>query len=132
MGKSLAGKVAIVTGAKVINISSNNAHIARADMTSYCASKTAICMLTSCLALDWAPFNINVNAIGPGVFYTRLSARSHEDPKLREKMMSRIPLGRVGDVREIGLLAVYLASPASDFITGQTIFIDGGQLALRP
>ena len=89
-------------------------------------------MFTRCLALEWAPFNINVNAIGPGDFYTKLSAEFHEDPKLREKMMAHIPLGRVGDVREIGLLAVYLASPASDFITGQTVFIDGGELAFSP
>lgn len=117
---------------KVINISSNNAQKGNTDIISYNTSKAGVSMFTRCLALEWAPFNINVNAIGPGDFYTKLSAWHHEDPKLREKMMAHIPLGRVGDVREIGLLAVYLASPASDFITGQTIFIDGGELAFSP
>jgi len=114
---------------KVINISSNNVERGHPNILSYNASKAGVSMLTRCLALEWAPFNINVNAIGPGEFYTKLSAISHEDPKLLEKMLAHIPLGRVGNVREIGLLAVYLASPASDYITGQTIFIDGGVLS---
>ncbi len=117
---------------KVINISSNNAQKGNTDIISYNTSKAGVSMFTRCLALEWAPFNINVNAIGPGDFYTKLSAWNHEDPKLREKMMAHIPLGRVGDVGEIGLLAVYLASPTSDFITGQTLFIDGGELAFSP
>jgi len=117
---------------KVINISSNNAQKGNTEIISYNTSKAALSMFTRCLALEWAPFKINVNAIGPGDFYTKLSAWHHDDPKLREKMMAHIPLGRVGDVGEVGLLAVYLASPASDFITGQTIFIDGGELAFSP
>jgi len=117
---------------KVINISSISSQKAQTDDISYNISKAGVNMITRCLALDWAPFNINVNAIGPGQFHTRLSAKSHEDPKLRERMVACIPLGRVGDVREIGYLAVYLASPASDFVTGQIIFIDGGCLQFSP
>ncbi|UCH42351.1 MAG: glucose 1-dehydrogenase [Dehalococcoidales bacterium] len=117
---------------KVINISSISSQKAQADDIPYNISKAGVDMFTRCLALDWAPYNINVNAIGPGQFHTRLSAKSHEDPKLRERMVACIPLGRVGDVREIGQLAVYLASPASDFITGQVIFIDGGCLQFSP
>ena len=117
---------------KVINISSISSQKAQADDIPYNVSKAGVDMFTRCLALDWAPYNINVNAIGPGQFHTRLSAKSHEDPKLRESMVACIPLGRVGDVREIGHLAVYLASPASDFITGQVIFIDGGCMQFSP
>ena len=117
---------------KVINISSTNAQKGRTDIISYNVSKAGLSMFTRCLALEWAPFNINVNAIGPGDFYTKLAAPIHEDPKLRARMMAHIPLGRTGDVHEIGLLAVYLASPASDYITGQTVFIDGGELAFSP
>jgi len=117
---------------KVINISSISSQKAQNDDIPYNVSKAGVDMLTRCLALDWAPYNINVNAIGPGQFYTRLSAKSHEDPKLRERMVACIPLGRVGNVRELALLAVYLASPPSDFITGQVIFIDGGCLQFSP
>jgi len=117
---------------KVINISSISSQKAQADDIPYNVSKAGVDMFTRCLALDWAPYNINVNAIGPGQFYTRLSAKSHEDPDLRERMVACIPLGRVGDVRELSLLAVFLASPASDFITGQIIFIDGGCLQFSP
>ena len=117
---------------KVINISSTFAQKSKPEIISYNASKAAIYMFTRCLALEWAPFKINVNAIGPGEFYTKMSARYHEDPELKAKMMVHLPLGRVGDVREVGLLAVYLASPASDFISGQTIFIEGGELAVSP
>jgi len=117
---------------KVINISSISSQKAQVDDIPYNVSKAGVNMITRCLALDWAPYNINVNAIGPGQFHTRLSAKSHEDPKLREMMVACIPLGRVGNLREVGLLAVYLASPASDFVTGQTIFIDGGCLQYSP
>ena len=117
---------------KVINISSINAQKGKTDGITYNGSKIVVYMFTRCLAAEWAPFNINANATRPGEFYTKMSARIHEDPELKAKMMAHIPLGRVGDVREVGLLAVYLASPASDFITGQTIFIEGGELAFSP
>ena len=117
---------------KVINISSISSKKAQTDDIAYNVSKAGVDMITRCLALDWAQYNINVNAIGPGQFYTRLSAKSHEDPRLREAMVACIPLGRVGKVEEIGHLAVFLASPASDFITGQIIFIDGGCLQFSP
>lgn len=115
---------------KVISTSSNNVEKGNADIISYNVSKSGVSMFTRCLAVEWAPFNINVNAIGPGEFHTQLSAIWHENPELRAKLLTQIPLGRTGNLRELGLLAVYLASPASDYITGQTIFIDGGTLAL--
>ena len=117
---------------KVINLSSVSSQKAQTDDIPYNVSKAGVDMITRCLALDWAPYNINVNAIGPGQFHTRLSAKSHEDPRLRAAMVACIPLGRVGYVREIAYLAVFLASPASDFITGQIIFIDGGCLQFSP
>ena len=117
---------------KVINLSSVSSQKAQTDDIPYNVSKAGVDMITRCLALDWAQYNINVNAIGPGQFHTSLSAKSHEDPRLREVMVACIPLGRVGEVREIAYLAVFLASPASDFITGQIIFIDGGCLQFSP
>ena len=117
---------------KVINISSVNAEMGLPYYISYNTSKAAVNMFTRCLALEWAPFNINVNAIGPGDFPTPLTARAHNDPQLREQMLRCIPMGRVGDVRDLGLLAVYLASDASNYMTGQTLYLDGGELALSP
>jgi len=117
---------------KVINISSVNADMGLPYRISYNTSKAGVNMFTRCLALEWAPFNINVNAIGPGDYPTPLTAKMHNDPKRVEELLHFIPLGRVGDVRDLGLLAVYLASDASNYMTGQTIYLDGGELALSP
>lgn len=114
---------------KVINISSIHSQRGATYNAAYHVGKAGMEMLTRCLALEWGPFHINVNAIGPGYFHTAASAKRHQDPELREEMLRRVPLGRVGEVREIALLAVYLASEASDFLTGQTIYLDGGYLA---
>jgi len=78
---------------KVINISPTNAEKSWANVIPYNASKTAICMFIRSLALEWAPFTININAIGPGLFYTKLST-GYGNPKLLEKMVAIIPLGR--------------------------------------
>jgi len=115
---------------KIINISSNSAVVGVGCFVPYNTSKAAVCMLTRCLAIEWAPFNINVNAIGPGDFYTKLAADKYEKPELKADMLSQIPMGHTGDLRDLGLLALYLASPASNYMTGQTIFLDGGSSAL--
>ena len=117
---------------KVINISSVNADMGLPYWISCNTSKAGVSMFTRCLALEWAPFNINVNAIGPGDFPTSLTTKIHNDPQLKEQMLRCIPLGRTGDVRDLGLLALYLASDASNYMTGQTIYLDGGELALSP
>jgi NAD(P)-dependent dehydrogenase (short-subunit alcohol dehydrogenase family) len=111
---------------KIINISSMEAVKGFSYHSAYSASKGAISALTRSLALEWARYNINVNAIGPGYVPTALTEFGHQDEKLREQMLRSIPLRRFASVRDIGLLAVYLASAASDYITGQTIYIDGG------
>jgi len=117
---------------KVINISSVNADMGLPYWISCNTSKAGVSMFTRCLALEWAPFNINVNAIGPGDFPTSLTTKIHNDPQLKEQMLRCIPLGRTGNVRDLGLLALYLASDASNYMTGQTIYLDGGELALSP
>ena len=115
---------------KVINISSNSAVVGVGCFVPYNTSKAAVCMFTRCLAIEWAPFNINVNAIGPGDFYTRLASDKYENPDLKADMLGGIPMGHTGNIRDLGLLALYMASPASDYMTGQTIFLDGGSAAL--
>ena len=114
---------------KIINISSNNAHQAFEYEAAYNSSKAALNMLTRVLALEWAPHGIRVNAIGPGEFETSMNDLGGDDPQERERMMARIPMGVPGNLRDLGLLAVYLASPASDYMTGQIIYLDGGQTA---
>jgi NAD(P)-dependent dehydrogenase (short-subunit alcohol dehydrogenase family) len=86
-------------------------------------------MFTQCLASEWAPFNICVNAIGPGDTNTQMMAQFIKDPAVAKIVFDAIPAGRLAEPREIALLALYLASEASDFVNGQTIYIDGGQLS---
>lgn len=114
---------------KVINISSNSADLAPPYFSSYCVSKAGLSMFTRCLATEWAPFNICVNAVGPGDVLTELNAPVLADPEMKRFMLESIPLGRLGETREIALLVVYLASEASNYMTGQTLMIDGGQLS---
>jgi len=116
---------------KVINISSNSADLGTPYWAPYCSSKAALSMFTRCLASEWAPFDICVNAIGPGNTRTEMMEKiMKEDPKAAEWVLAAIPMGRLAEPREIALLAFYLASDASNFLTGQTIYIDGGQLGM--
>ncbi len=117
---------------KVINISSNSAELGTPYSSAYCASKAALSMFTRCLASEWAPYNICVNAIGPGDTNTKMMAQFIKDPVVKNILFSYIPAGRLAEPREIALLALYLASPASDFMIGQTIYLDGGQLGRGP
>ena len=112
---------------KIINISSRTAQQAVEYAAPYNASKAAVNMLTRVLALEWASHGIRVNAIGPGDFKTQMNPL--DDPGERDRMMARVPLGGAGSLRDLGLLAVYLASPASDYMTGQVVYLDGGDTA---
>ena len=114
---------------KVINISSNNGTMAFPLVAAYNASKAAVNMLTRVLALEWAPYNICVNAIGPGDYHTQMTDASWSDPEGRRRHLDGIPMHREGDLEELGTLAVYLASPASDYMTGQIVYMDGGLTA---
>ena len=114
---------------KIINISSNNATQAFPLVAAYNSSKAAVNMLTRVLALEWAPYNICVNAIGPGDYETAMTEPTWSDAEGRQRHLDGIPFHRAGDLRELGILAAYLASPASDYMTGQIIYMDGGLTA---
>ena len=114
---------------KIINVSSNNGTMAFPLVAAYNASKAAVNMLTRVLALEWAPYSICVNAIGPGDYHTAMTDASWSDSEGRQRHLDGIPLHREGDLEELGTLAVYLASPASDYMTGQIIYMDGGLTA---
>ncbi len=111
---------------KIINVSSCNASRAYRLEAVYDSSKAAVNMLTRTMALEWAPYNVCVNALAPGEYNTAMSANAWSDPERREVYLQGIPLRREGDMRNLGVLAVYLASPASDYMTGQIVYIDGG------
>ena len=113
---------------KVINISSNSAELGSPYCTPYCVSKAGISSFTRCLASEWAPFNICVNAIGPGSINTQMTEMLTADPAGAKLIIDAIPAGRLGEPQEIASLVLYLASEASNFVNGQTFYIDGGQL----
>jgi len=125
------GRVMIKQGrGKIINISSVASFIGGKNIPAYAASKGAVSQLTKSLASDWAKYNIRVNAIGPGYFVTDLTEALRKDPQRFSAISTRIPLGRWGEPEDLAGIAVFLASDASDYITGQTIFVDGGWLAV--
>jgi len=115
---------------KIINIGSLTSKIALPNMAPYAATRGGILQLTKSLAVEWAKYNINVNAIAPGYFKTGQTAPLFADKKWVEETLKKIPLGRTGVVEDLGGIVVFLASEASDYITGQMIFVDGGWLAL--
>jgi len=114
---------------KVINITSLTSFIGLSNVSIYGASKGGIASLTRQWAIEWAKYNINVNGIGPGYFKTALTADLFKDEVRSKWVLSRIPMGRTGTPEDLAGLAVFLASEASDYITGQIVNVDGGWLA---
>lgn len=115
----------------IINLSSINAVVAIADQVPYSISKGGLNQLTRVTALALAPYGIRVNAIGPGSIQTDMLAAVNEDEAAKARILSRTPLGRIGDPREIASIAAFLASDEASYITGQTIYADGGRLPLN-
>lgn len=114
---------------KIINLASLLAERARETLTTYSVTKGAVLQLTRSLAVDWAPHRINVNAIGPGYFRTEMTKPLYQDPRFNQWLAAKCPQGRWGRPEELVGAAVFLASAASDFVTGQVLYVDGGWLA---
>lgn len=117
-------------GGRIINISSLQAVIGGRNIPAYAASKGGISQLTKALANDWGKYNIKVNAIAPGYFLTKMTAPLCKNKKRFQEISKRIPLGRWGKPEDLGGIAVFLVSEASEYITGQTIYVDGGWLSM--
>lgn len=115
----------------IVNMSSINAVLAIASQIPYSVSKGGVNQLTRAMALSLAPHGIRVNAIGPGSIRTDMLASVNADPAARDRILSRTPLGRIGDPAEIAAIAVFLASDEASYVTGQTIYADGGRLPLN-
>lgn len=114
---------------KVINVASVLGAQGLPGYSAYSASKGGIIALTKALAVEWARYNVQVNAIAPGWFLTPMNAQAFADEKIRDRLLRDVPARRVGEPEELGPLVVYLASGASDFMTGEIVAIDGGQMA---
>jgi gluconate 5-dehydrogenase len=116
-------------GGRIINISSINSMVSNRGIAGrhYETAKAAVVQFTRATAADWAPFGITVNAIFPGMFMTEANiAWSKENPEIIEAFIKQIPMGKTGEPKDLGPLAVYLASDASRYMTGATLVIDGG------
>lgn len=115
----------------IVNMSSVNAVFALPDQLAYSVSKGGVSQLTKAMALSLAQWGIRVNAIGPGSIATDMLATVTAGSEGRNRILSRTPLGRVGEPAEIAAVAAFLASDEASYITGQTIYADGGRLALN-
>ena len=114
---------------KIINVSSDAGAVGLPRRAAYCASKGAVNQLTKVLAIEWARYNINVNAIAPAFIETPFTEPMFQEPEFRDYVLGHTPLGRVGETRDVVGAVILLASPASDYITGHILHIDGGWTA---
>ena len=114
---------------RIVNIASLTSFVALYEVAAYSASKAAVAMLTKSLAVEWAPRGVNVNAIAPGVFRTALNEKLLDGSERGKEFLLRTPMKRFGKLEELGGAAVFLASDAASFITGEVLVVDGGFLA---
>jgi gluconate 5-dehydrogenase len=116
---------------KIISISSNIAQVLQHGRGIYAVSKAGVSHLTKVMALEWAPYHINVNAIAPAPTMTDLNKKFFDEhPEDYQERLRSIPMGRLGDPQDYVGMAIFLASKASDFVTGQTLFVDGGSILI--
>lgn len=114
---------------RIINIASLSTFVSLFEVAAYAASKAAVASLTKSLAIEWAKHGVNVNAIAPGVFRTALNEKLLDETPRGQEFLMRTPMGRFGNVEELAGAAVFLASEAASFITGEVLVVDGGFLA---
>lgn len=115
----------------IVNMSSINAVVAIPNQVPYCVSKGGVDQLTKVMSLALAPYGIRVNAIGPGSIMTDMLAGVAQDREAKRRLLSRTPLARIGSTDEIAAVAAFLASKDASYVTGQTIYVDGGRLGLN-
>lgn len=129
-GCQVFGRHMIASGyGRIINIASLSTFVSLYEVAAYAASKSAVASLTKSLAIEWAKKGVNVNAIAPGVFRTALNTKLLDETPRGQEFLTRTPMGRFGDVQELAGAAVFLASEAASFVTGEILVVDGGFLA---
>jgi len=116
-------------GGRIVNITTVGAVRGGVMMGVYHASKAAVKMLTMCMAAEWAPYNISVNAVGPGLTRTHFSQPIWSNPEVERQIVMRIPKGRLAEPDDIVGAVLFLCSDSAGFITGQSLYVDGGTLA---
>ncbi len=127
----LAGRIMLEKGyGKIINIASLNSFIGGITIPAYAASKGGLALLTKSLSNDWAGRGVTVNAIAPGYMYTKMTASLYEDPVRNAQIMARIPAKRLGRAEDMAGPLLFLASHASDYVTGSVICVDGGWMGI--
>ncbi|NNF79909.1 MAG: SDR family oxidoreductase [Rhizobiales bacterium] len=128
-----AAKTLVANGMEgaVVNMSSINAVVAIPQIAAYCASKGGVMQLTKAAALALAPHNIRVNAVGPGSIDTEMMAGVNANAEAMKMVLSRTPLKRIGTPREIADVVAFLASDKASYITGETIYVDGGRMGMN-
>jgi NAD(P)-dependent dehydrogenase (short-subunit alcohol dehydrogenase family) len=131
-GQAVAREMVKQQSGVIINMSSVNAELAIPNQVPYVVSKGAIKQLTKVMSLNLVPYGIRVNAIGPGTILTELAKQAvMSSPESRHTILSRTPMGRCGEPEEVASIAVFLASDDSSYMTGQTLYVDGGRMALN-
>ncbi len=127
VGRAVArGMIARALPGAILNVCSVQSELGRPSIAPYAASKGGLKMLTKGMAIDWGPYGIRVNGLGPGYFRTDLNAALVADPTFSGWLERRTPLGRWGEVDELAGAAVFLVSDAASFVTGQILYVDGG------
>ncbi len=114
---------------RIINIASLSSFVSLFEVAAYSASKAAVASLTKSLSIEWAKHGVNVNAIAPGVFRTALNQQLLDESPRGQEFLTRTPMGRFGKVEELAGAAVFLASDAASYVTGEVLVVDGGFLA---
>lgn len=114
---------------RIVNIASLSTFVSLFEVAAYSASKAAVASLTKSLAIEWAKHGVNVNAIAPGVFRTALNEKLLDESERGREFLTRTPMGRFGKVEELAGAAVFLASDAASYVTGEVLVVDGGFLA---
>jgi NAD(P)-dependent dehydrogenase (short-subunit alcohol dehydrogenase family) len=126
LARRAAIEMAKVRRGKIVNVASITGIVGYAGRVAYCVSKAGVVMLTKAMALDCAPFNVQVNAICPGVVRTPMTEAALSDPAFLAQKLADVPLGRLGRPEDMAAAAAYLASDDSDFVTGHALVVDGG------
>lgn len=131
-GQAVAREMVKRQSGSIINMSSVNSELAIPNQVPYVVSKGGVNQLTKVMALNLAPHGIRVNGIGPGTILTELARKAvMSSPEARHTILSRTPMGRCGEPEEVAAIAAFLASDDASYMTGQTMYVDGGRLALN-
>lgn len=126
LSRAVSKKMIAQKKGKIVNISCIRSTIFKQNMADYAASKGAVASMTSAMALDLAPYNIQVNAVAPGFIYTGMTKASFDIPEVRAQSEALIPNGRLGMPEDIASVVLFLLSDMSDYVTGSMLFADGG------